>query len=330
MTGDATEGYTLTAFGELAAHVSASFPVSIPKTDNLRMGAVEVTLGGGSVLVCQQLARLGHAVRIYAMAGRDALGGWLIAELRAHGVDCAGAVISGARTTRTLVLHHPTGTHDIVHEPSDADPGEFRAAAAMLAPADQRFAYVPGFPGFEPVLEAVRRASVPAVADLGYRPWLNDVRRYREEVLSRAGLVSVCLLTGDRLNRADQVSMLRAAAARGPRLVVMTLGPLGAITLAGEDVLHVPAVPCRPVNTLGAGDAFASGLIAGLAEGRPTGQAMWLGNATAAAVISMFPKLPSRHDVDLLASRQQADAAEQSGGRKHVSERKPGPLGHVD
>lgn len=330
MTGDTTGGYTLTAFGELAAHVSASFPVSSPQADNLRIGAVELTLGGGSVLVCQQLARLGHAVRIYAMAGRDGLGGWLLAELRASGVDCAGAVISGSRTTRTLVLHHPAGAHDIVHEPSDADTGEFGAAAAMLAQADQRFAYVPGFPGFEPVLEAVSRAGIPAVADLGYRPWLDDVQRYREEVLSRAGLVFVCLLTGDRLNRADQVSLLRAAAARGPRLVVMTLGQLGAITLAGEDVLHVPAVPCRPVNTLGAGDAFASGLIAGLAEGRLAAEAMWLGNATAAAVISMFPNLPSRHDVDLLASREQVGVAKQPSGREHVGERKTGTHGHVD
>jgi sugar/nucleoside kinase (ribokinase family) len=327
---NAAPRYTLTAFGELAAHVSAPFPVSAPRADNLRMGAVEVTLGGGSVLVCQQLARLGHDVRVYAMAGRDGLGDWVLAELRASGVDLAGAVISGTRTTRTLVLHHPAGSHDIVHEPSDGDPAEFSAAAATLAQADQRFAYVPGFPGFEPVLEGLGRSGVPVVADLGYRPWLDDMRRYCDEVLSRAGLVSVCLLTGDRMNRTDQVSMLRAAAAQGPWLVVMTLGPLGAMTLAGDDVVHVPAVSCRPVNTLGAGDAFASGLIAGLAEGLPVGEAMRLGNAAAAAVISMFPALPSRRDVDLLASRQEAGAPEQSGGREDVGERQAGPLGDID
>ena len=143
---NAAPRYTLTAFGELAAHVSAPFPVSAPRADNLRMGAVEVTLGGGSVLVCRQLARLGHDVRVYAMAGRDGLGDWLLAELRASGVDLAGAVISGTRTTRTLVPHDPAGSHDIVHEPSDGDPAEFSAAVATLAQADQRFAYALGFP----------------------------------------------------------------------------------------------------------------------------------------------------------------------------------------
>lgn len=322
--------YTLTAFGELAAHVSAPFPVSALRADSLRIGTVELTLGGGSVLVCQQLARLGHDARVYAMAGRDGLGDWLLAELRVSGVDLAGTVISGTRTTRTLVLHHPAGAHEIVHEPSDGNPAEFSAAAATLARADQQFAYVPGFPGFEPVLEWLGRSGVPVVADIGYRPWLDDMRRYRDEVLSRAGLVSVCLLTGDRMNRTDQVSLLRAAAAQGPRLVVMTLGPLGAMTLADDDVVHVPAVPCRPVNTLGAGDAFASGLIAGLAEGLPTAEAMRMGNATAAAVISMFPALPRRHDIDLLTSRQEAGGPEQPGGREDVGEWQTGPLGDVD
>lgn len=313
--------YALTAFGELAAHVFAPFPASVPRTDNLRLGAVELTLGGGSVLVCRQLARLGHAVRLHPMTGQDGLGTWLLAELRDSEVHCAAPVISGTRTTRTLVLHHPAGVHDIVHQPSDGDPREFATVAGEIVPADQQYAYAPGFPGFEPVLEALKRAAVPVVADLGYRPWLDDLGRYRAEVLGRAEYVTVCLLTGDRMNRIDRVRLMREAATRGPRLVVMTLGPLGAITLLGDDVVHVPALPCRPANTLGAGDAFAAGLIAGLVEGRAPVQAMRLATATAAAAISMFPAFPHRRDVDALASRQQPGAAEQPGSPEHIIER---------
>jgi ribokinase len=299
--------YTLRAFGELAAHVFAPLPPATPVADTLRLGRVEITLGGGSALVCQQIAALGHRTRLDAMVGDDLLGGWLLSELARHGVDCPAPIRSGARSTRTLILHVASGTHDVTHEPSDGSPAEFAPAASRVSGSDCRFAYAPGFPGFEPVLAALAKTGVPTVVDLGYRPWLTDPDNYRREVLARARFATVCLLSGDGLDAAQRAALMTEAAGQGSRVVVATMGRHGVDVLDSTcRIRHVPAVPCRPVNTLGAGDSFAAGLIVALAEGREPVDAAGYACATAAAVISMFPVLPSRADVDAYRSAEQA------------------------
>ncbi len=300
-------GYTLRAFGELAAHIFAPCPAAAPAVDTLRLGRVEITLGGGSALVCQQVVALGHRTRLDAMVGDDLLGGWLLGELARQGVDCPAPIRSGARSTRTLTLHAALGTHDITHEPSDGSPAEFAPAAARVFGSDCRFAYAPGFPGFEPVLEALAATGVATVVDLGYRPWLTDPDNYRREVLARARFATVSLLSGYGLDSAQRDRLMAEAAGQGSQVVVATMGRHGVYVLDGTGrIRHVPAVQCRPVNTLGAGDSFAAGLIVALAEGREPVDAAGYACATAAAVISMFPVLPGRADVDAYRSAEQA------------------------
>jgi fructokinase len=61
-----------------------------------------------------------------------------------------------------------------------------------------------------------------------------------------------------------------AAAARwttaGPALVVVTLGGDGAVALRGGEEVRRPSPPVTVVDTVGAGDAFSSGLLGALAE----------------------------------------------------------------
>ena len=295
--------YSVVAFGELAAHVFAAFPPRRPGKDSLRLGQVHLTLGGGSALVCQQLARLGHPVALEAMTGSDDIGTWLLAEARRRGVHCVAPLRAGVRTGRTLVLHDASGYHDIVHELSDGTPSLLAAKVPDAWPSSVPYAYSPGFPGFEPVLEALVRSGAPTVVDLGYRPWLNEPTNYRAAVLSRAPYCHICLLSGDGLGSDQQARLMREVAQVGPHIVVMTLGSNGSLILADRsDIVYAAAVPCRPMNTVGAGDALAAGLLAGLAEGCEPAAALALGNATAAAVISRFPALPSRSEVDQLGS----------------------------
>lgn len=299
--------YTLRAFGELAAHIFAPLPAAAPVVDILRLGRVEITLGGGSALVCQQVAALGHRTRLEAMVGDDVLGGWLLGELARQRIDCPDPIRSGTRSTRTLTLHAASGTHDITHEPSDGSPAEFVPAAARVSASDCQFAYSPGFPGFEPVLEALAATGVTTVVDLGYRPWLTNPDNYQREVLARARFATVCLLSGDGLDPSQRQRLMAEAAGQGSRVVVATTGPNGGYVLDEMGrIRHVPAVPCRPVNTLGAGDSFTAGLIVALAEGREPADAVAYACATAAAVISMFPVVPDRADVEAYRSAEQA------------------------
>jgi sugar/nucleoside kinase (ribokinase family) len=295
---------TLHAFGEMAAHVFASAPSGQSTSDSLELGPVEITAGGGSTLVCQQVAAFGHRVRLDAMVGRDQLGSWLLGELEPLNIECPTPVRCGVRSTRTLVLQSDSGTHQIMHELSDGDPSQFVPAAHTVK--DCRFVYAPGFPGFEPLLAALASTGVETVVDLGYRPWLVDPDIYRARVLDLAQFATVGLLSAEGLTNDQRQALMADLAAAGPRIVMATIGRHGAWVQAnGGRARHVGSVACQPVNTLGAGDAFTAGLIVGLTEGLDPFESTALACTTAAAVISMFPAVPSRADVEALRSADQ-------------------------
>jgi 2-dehydro-3-deoxygluconokinase len=66
----------------------------------------------------------------------------------------------------------------------------------------------------------------------------------------------------------DPVVAARHLQALGPSLVVVKVGANGAIALTGDQQIHVPAARLeRVVDPVGAGDAFAAGLLAGILRG---------------------------------------------------------------
>ncbi len=101
-------------------------------------------------------------------------------------------------------------------------------------------------------------------------------------------------------------SLGEALFARGPALIVVTLGAQGAIACVRDfkEILRQPAYRVAAVDTLGAGDAFVATLAVGLAEGRP--MAGILARAAAAGAIvatraGVFDALPTAGEIDALA-----------------------------
>lgn len=67
--------------------------------------------------------------------------------------------------------------------------------------------------------------------------------------------------------------------------LVLKRGPRG-VTVIGADQLDVPGYPVEVVNTVGAGDAFASGLIHGIVEGWDWRRAVRFANACGAIEVT--------------------------------------------
>jgi ribokinase len=79
----------------------------------------------------------------------------------------------------------------------------------------------------------------------------------------------------------DAENVARALLARGPRVVILTLGAQGALVRTHEHMVRVPAFPVTVVDTTAAGDAFNGALAVALAEGRPLAWAVRFANAAA-------------------------------------------------
>jgi len=150
--------------------------------------------------------------------------------------------------------------------PRDVDLGAARALhtgsiAAFLAP------------GGDAVLDVVERAAGRCLVsyDPNARPQLmgdpQAARARVERIVAAADVVKVSdedvawLAPGE-----DPVAVVRAWQASGPAVVVLTRGGDGATGVVGGRAVDVPAPPVTVVDTVGAGDAFMSGLLDAIAD----------------------------------------------------------------
>ncbi|MNQ88458.1 aminoimidazole riboside kinase [compost metagenome] len=103
-------------------------------------------------------------------------------------------------------------------------------------------------------------------------------------VASRADLAEV----GDPWQHARQLA--------GDQLewLVLTEGKAGAVAIHGEEQVRVAARPVSVVDTTGAGDAFAGGLIHGLARGMAMRDALQCAVDWGAFAVASESSIPSQ------------------------------------
>jgi fructokinase len=236
--------------------------------------------GGAVSNVAVFAARAGGAVALAGGAGDDPWGRWLLARLERERVDVSlFELVADAQTPVAIVTVSAEGEAsylvygDAIASIVQALAGRLEAAvrdsAALflstntLVAADEREVTMRAR---ELALEFDR----PVIFDPNFR--LHRWRSRADAVASANACVPGALLV--RANHAEAELMTgepepeRAALALvtgGARLVVVTLGPHGAI-LRGELHAEAAGVPAKVLSTIGAGDAFTGVLLARLAE----------------------------------------------------------------
>lgn len=126
-------------------------------------------------------------------------------------------------------------------------------------------------PGAEVVADVLRRARADGLLtslDPNVRArFIPDRAAYAEALDGWVADAAVVKASAEDLGWArpdiEPAALARRWAAPD-RLVVVTDGARGALALRGDDVVEVPAPPTQVVDTVGAGDAFTSGLLAAL------------------------------------------------------------------
>lgn len=275
------------------------------------------TTAGAELNVAIGLARLGLRVGYLSRLGQDLFGRHIAAAMAHEGIDHRHVAVDA---------DHPTGfmLKSRSNDGSDPQIQYFRrgsAASCMQVGeldnaycASARHLHLTGiFVGVTPStrevvfeLAARSRAAGQSISfDPNLRPtlWrskdemvdcLNQLSRFSDWVLP--GIEEGRLLTG----RDSVQGIADFYLERGAKGVVVKLGPQGAFFATPQDNGHVAGVPVsRVVDTVGAGDGFAVGVISGLLEGLTPAAAAARGNAIGARVVQ-FPG-----DADGLPTRDQ-------------------------
>jgi ribokinase len=253
--------------GDVATDVVAVLSGS-PAPGSDRPASIRSRGGGAGANVAVHLARLGLPVVLAGCLGDDAAGAGLLAELRAAGVRTALRVVPGAPTATIVSLVEPDGQRSMLADRGAnlalraddlpalppgghlhlsgytlLDPGPRDAGLAALAAAAAAGCTV-----------SVDPASTGPLAGYGVDRWLADTAG-ATVLLPNAD--EARLLTGC----ADPEAAARALATRH-EVVAVSVGGDGALWASGDTVVHRPAHPTVVVDTTGAGDAFAAGLLA--------------------------------------------------------------------
>ena len=232
--------------------------------------------GGAPANVAVGLARLGVASAFVGQVGNDPFGSWLRDTIAREHVDVTQLLSSDvARTTIAFVATRRDGRKDICFY---RNPG----ADELLRPDDLSADLFEGVRVFhcgsvalskspcrEAQLEAARRAVEQGILvsfDPNWRPSLwDDTKLAHDLIWQMIPLSDVVKVADEEWEFITGTADLAAGAAKiraaGPRLVIVTLGAVGAYFNCAGASGEVPGFSVDAVDTLGAGDAFVAGLL---------------------------------------------------------------------
>ena len=82
-------------------------------------------------------------------------------------------------------------------------------------------------------------------------------------------------------------TFLRSMQARGPKVAVATRGEAGSMAYDGSQFYEYGIVPCRVVDTMGAGDSYIAGFLFGLLRGKSIPDCMALGAQSSSVTLQL-------------------------------------------
>jgi ribokinase len=243
--------------------------------------------GGQGANVAAWLAVLGARVAFVGRVGDDPAGRASVSALAGLGVDVRVEIDSERATGCCVVIVEPDGERSMLPDPGANDapvvlPEEVLVAGSHLHVAGYSLLRPGSRPGALDALERARAAGLTTSLDPSSAALLAPGTFAGVEVdLLRANADEALALTGE----ADPVAAAGALRSLA-REVVVTLGADGALWTDGTAVERVPADPATVVDTTGAGDAFAAGLLAARADGAAPRAALVAGCRAAALAVA--------------------------------------------
>lgn len=296
-------------FGEMMLMLVADRPGPLES-----IGTFHKRTAGAETNVAIGLARAGLKVGWASRLGTDSMARYLLGEMRREGVDCSRVVCDPSQRTGFLfkgrvtegdppVEYHRKGSAASHFAPDDIDV-EWLAKARLL--------HVTGvFPAISAsalattrrAMELVRAAGGTISFDPNLRPTLWESPEAMRRELNALAFQAHWVLPGleeGRFLTGEQTPEAIAAfyRAQGAPFVAVKLGPDGAYFDSAIGTGYLPAFPVTEVvDTVGAGDGFAVGVISALLDGRTPTEAVrrgaWIG-ARAVQVLGDTEGLPTR------------------------------------
>jgi len=292
MSGPAVERrFDLLVAGELNPDVVVSGGDVEPAFGQVEklVGEIQLSIGSSSAIAACAAARLGLRVAFVGVVGDDVFGRWMLDELRDRGIDTTGCRIDGSMKTGASVILANGGDRAILTALGAIGalrPDELtdeRIASARHLHVGSLFLQADLRGGLAERFRVARAMGVSTSFDPNWDPadtWDGGI----DAILAET---DVALPNGEEARRiageddpvAAAGSLIRRSGGKQPAVVAVKLGSGGGLVVSGEPgspPTHVAAPSVDVADTIGAGDAFDAGFLAGFLAGDPLVDALKL------------------------------------------------------
>lgn len=107
-------------------------------------------------------------------------------------------------------------------------------------------------------------------------------------ILNKDEAIEILTARNSQLETQKEKYLIKELKRSGVKIVAITDGRRGAWTYDGKDIMHAEVIGENPVETTGAGDAFASGFIGALMKGKSTSEALKWGIANSGNSVKFY------------------------------------------
>jgi sugar/nucleoside kinase (ribokinase family) len=280
-----------------------------------KMGAGREISGGSAANTIAGMAGLGRSCGFIGQVAQDQLGAVFAHDIRAQGVAFTTPPRSEAEppTARCLIVVTPDGQRTMN---TFLGASQFLPATALdeALITDSAILYLEGYLWDPAEPRGAMRKAIALARGAGRKVafTLSDtfcISRHRDDFLKLIADGDIDILFANEaeiaaLAELDDFEAAVAQIAAQVPLLVVTRSEKGAIAIRDGEHFAVPAEPIDAlIDTTGAGDLFAAGVLAGLAEGRSVEDSLTMGAICAAEIISHYGARPEA-DLKALVSQR--------------------------
>jgi ribokinase len=230
-------------------------------------GSIDIRAGGQGNNVAAWISACGAQSHLIGKVGNDAFGAYLIKEAGRHGVRCSVALDASKKTGMILIVVDATGERSMIVD---------RGANLQLSEKDvqgieeSQLLYISGYSLYA---EGPRRAAEHAkhqAQKLGIPVAVDPSSLYHlrtEKLTLLSFLEGITFLfpnyeEGKFLTGEEEPTRIVECLQQWVPHPVLKLGDKGCMLSVDGTIVHVPASPITPVDSTGAGDAFAGAFLA--------------------------------------------------------------------
>lgn len=250
-------------------HSATSVEACFPLGAKIEVDDLIPETGGGATNAAVTFARLGHRTATVASIGKDAAGEEIARVLDAEGVDSALLQRHAkARTGFSVILLAGSGERTVLVYRGAAEKLDGKAIAWRSLQA--KWFYISSIGGDIRLMRKILEHAAKRRIKVAWNPGSKEIRHGIRVLTPLIKMVDVFnlnkeeaaqLVSTDPQNFAHIVKSLRSLPRRA---LVVTDGLAGSYAAEGADTWHSGVLDVPRVNVTGAGDAFGSGLVAGL------------------------------------------------------------------